>query len=66
MNISPWGLLGLCSLCALLGAAAACCAWFVCEKKKKQNQRNAPKALLRASPSRWHKMGRDEQLYNGR
>lgn len=66
MNLSIWGLLGLCCPCALLGAAAACCVLLVNKKKNEKKLRNAPRAPLRAAPSRWRKMGRDEQLYNGR
>ena len=64
-SISIWGLIGLCCLCALLGAGAALLT-LKCVKKPSPKT-EAPQMLpRRAQPSQWRRMGRDEQFYNGR
>lgn len=64
-SISIWGLIGLCCLCALLGAGAAL-LMLKCVKKPSPKP-ETPQTLPRcAQSSQWRRMGRDEQLYNGR
>lgn len=64
-SISIWGLIGLCCLCALLGAGAALLT-LKCVKKPSQKPETPQTLPHCAQPSQWRRMGRDEQLYNGR
>ena len=58
-SISIWGLIGL------LGAGAALLT-LKCVKKPSQKPETPQTLPHRAQPSQWRRMGRDEQLYNGR
>ena len=64
-SISIWGLIGLCCLCALLGAGAAL-LMLKCVTKPSSKPETPQPLPRRAQPSQWRRMGRDEQLYNGR